>query len=360
MKAKPTFHSLRVQEVRRETADCVSVSFDVPETLTDAYAFTQGQYLTLKTQINGEEVRRSYSICTSPLDDDLRVAIKEVPDGKFSTFANQHLQKDTLIDVMTPTGNFFTELSETNEKNYVCFAAGSGITPVMSIMKTVLQREPNSQFTLFYGNKGADSVIFKEKIDGLKSDYMNRLTVHHILSREHPGSDLFYGRIDEEKCQSFCNLLLDVKEVDEFFLCGPKAMIRAVSTTLEKEGVDKKRIHFELFTSPLGKLDGKRKVRKTVAKNIISKIKITSDSNLLQFDLESEGVTILDAALAAGADLPFACKGGVCCTCKAKLISGNIEMDVNYALEPDEVAAGYILTCQAHPTTDEVHVSFDE
>jgi len=358
----PKFHTLQVKEVRKETPDCVSVAFGVPDALKVDYDFIQGQYLTLKTNINGEEVRRSYSICSSPLDDELRVAIKHVEDGRFSTFANQKLQTDDMLDVMTPMGKFYTELDENNEKHYVAFAAGSGITPVMSILKTVLAVEPKSRFTLFYGNRNFESIIFREAIEALKNKYLERLSVHHILSREVLGSPLFNGRIDADKCRQFCKVFFDAKEISEYFLCGPEDMIFSVKDTLEEQGVDKKRIHFELFTTPTTKAVQTKKSDKVVTPSSESDSQITVilDGDAFDFSLSATGDNILDTALKNGADLPFACKGGVCCTCRAKILEGEVKMDVNYALEPDEVAAGFVLTCQSHPRTDKVVVSFDE
>ncbi|MCB0586378.1 MAG: phenylacetate-CoA oxygenase/reductase subunit PaaK [Phaeodactylibacter sp.] len=354
----PKFHPLKIKEVRREAGECVSVAFEVPEALKPEYRFTQGQHLTLKAELDGEEVRRSYSICASPYDGVLRVAIKKLEGGRFSTFANEKLKAGDTLEVMTPMGRFFTELDPANEKHYVAFAAGSGITPILSIMKAVLQREPKSEFTLFYGNQKVDTIIFREEIEGLKNEYMGRLSVHHILSRELQGSELFSGRIDAGKCSTFCDKLIDPQEVDEFFLCGPETMIHDIRDTLTGMGVDKKKIHFELFIAGLnGKAQKKKEQRK--GESVAATVQITLDGNSFEFPLTSTQDTILEAAHKAGANLPFACKGGVCCTCRAKLMEGEVEMDVNYALEPDEVEAGYILTCQSHPKTDKVVVDFD-
>ncbi len=356
------FHSLTVQDIRKETPDTVSVSFDVPQELENDYKFIQGQYLTLKTLIDGEDVRRSYSICVSPNDGELRVAVKKVPGGKFSTYANEKLAVGDVLDVMTPTGKFYTEVAENNKKNYVAFAAGSGITPIMSIMKTVLEQEPNSEFTLFYGNKHSGSIIFKEQIEDLKDVYTNRFSVYHVLSREQTGADLFYGRIDEEKCSIFCSKLFDPKKVDEYFLCGPETMIRLVSKELEVAGVDKDKVHFELFTSP-AQLEGAKQAKaQQETTNDVDHAKITLqiDGDKSTYELHDKNTTILDSALDAGLDVPFACKGAVCMTCRAKLKSGEARMDLNYSLTDDEVKQGYILTCQAHPTTQEIEVSFDD
>jgi ring-1,2-phenylacetyl-CoA epoxidase subunit PaaE len=357
-----TFHKLRVKEVRPETSDCVSVAFDVPEELADQFDFIQGQYLTIKTKIEGEEVRRSYSICTAPQDKDLRVAIKKVPGGAFSTYANDILEAGSELDVLEPAGRFYTQLDPSHEKHYVGFAAGSGITPVMSILKTILQAEPKSQFTLFYGNKGSDSIIFLEELEALKNKYLGRLSIHHVLSREQTGSDLFYGRIDGEKAATFFQKILSPEMVDDIFLCGPEPMILGVRDRLEAAGVTAEQIHFELFTSSLALQEQARKKREERAaaqEAFDAHITIQLDGNILEFPMRSDDDSILDAALKTGADLPFACKGGVCCTCRAKVDAGEVDMLINYALEPDEVEAGYVLTCQSIPKTKEVTINYD-
>jgi ring-1,2-phenylacetyl-CoA epoxidase subunit PaaE len=357
---KPTFHSLKIKEIRKETRDSCSIAFEIPENLKSAYNFTQGQYLTLKTEINKEDVRRSYSICSSPNDKELRVAVKQVPNGKFSTFANHELKAGDVLEVMTPMGNFYTELKEDNEKHYIGFAAGSGITPIISILKTVLETEPKSSFTLLYGNKNTRSIIFKEELEGLKNSYMERLTVHYFLSREMLDAPLMNGRIDKAKCDAIFDALLDVSDIDECFSCGPESMIFAVKDVLTERGFEEEKIHFELFTSPLGKLGVEKKIEvKEENKGKAAKVTINLDGKAFQFDLPFGTDNLLDAALKQGADLPFACKGGVCCTCKARITEGSVDMALNYALEKDEVAAGFILTCQSYPTTDKIVVDFD-
>ncbi|MCB9283630.1 MAG: phenylacetate-CoA oxygenase/reductase subunit PaaK [Lewinellaceae bacterium] len=356
----PKFHTLKIKDVRPETADCVSVAFEVPGSLAGEYVFVHGQNLTLKATIQGEEVRRSYSICTSPLDNELRVAIKKVPGGRFSTFANEMLKAGDSLEVMTPSGNFSVPLDPANRKHYAAFAAGSGITPVLSILRTVLLTEPGSEFTLFFGNKSAENIIFRDQLEDLKNRFLDRLSIHHVLSREYPGADLFYGRIDGDRCGDFCRLLLDPEDVDEYFLCGPEEMIFGVKGKLEEVGVDPKHIHYELFTSPVGPLGVKTPPPPRMDKSVRSQIEVTLDGNAFSFELDSGGDTILDGALKAGADLPFACKGGVCATCKARIMEGEVAMQVNYALEPDEVKAGFVLTCQSHPRTERVVVSYDE
>jgi ring-1,2-phenylacetyl-CoA epoxidase subunit PaaE len=352
------FHTLKVQDIRQETADCVSVAFAVPDHLKDVFAFTQGQYLTLRTHLNGEEVRRSYSLCVSPLDKEWRVAIKAVPGGLFSTYANQQLKVGDSLEVMPPEGRFFTALDPQQSRRYVAFAAGSGITPIISIVKTVLETEPLSHFTLFYGNQRTESIIFRELIEGLKNSHLNRFSVHYLLSREHPGSDLFSGRIDGEKCRVFSQKLFQPEAIDAFFLCGPEAMTLAVRDELKAQGVPLKKIHLELFGTS-AKARKRPSVTKLSETGFMAKVQLQLDGNRIQFAMTDPDEPVLDAALRQGADLPFACKGGVCCTCRAKLEKGTAEMAVNFALEPEEVAAGYILTCQAYPTSEEVSINFD-
>jgi len=356
------FHSLQIAEVRHETPDCVSVAFQVPKDQMDHYQFTQGQYLTLKTEIDGEEVRRSYSICASPFDQELRVAIKKVPGGKFSTFANEKLQAGDSLEVMPPMGNFFTKLDSAHQKHYLGFAAGSGITPILSIVKTVLKTEPQSHFTLFYGNRTVESIIFREALEALKNEYLDRLTIHYLLSREHPGSDLFYGRIDAQKCGVFFDRLIDTSTVDEVFLCGPETMIEAVKSSLTLQGVPKKNIHFELFFSASAEKAKQQRIdiiQEDDSPESATEVTILIDGNRQEFQMPNSRKSILDGAIEAGADLPYSCKGGVCSTCRARLMEGEVDMPINYALEEDELAAGYILTCQAHPKSDKIYVDFD-
>jgi len=355
------FHPLKIKEVRRETDECVSLLFDIPNEFRDQFAFRQGQSLTMRTQLNGEEVRRTYSICSSPLDKEWRVAVKKVEGGIFSAHANEKLKAGDTIEVMPPVGKFYTDLHPTNKKNYLAVVAGSGITPVLSIIKTTLLTEPKSSFTLLFGNKNRASIIFKEELEALKNKFIDRLTIHHVLSREVPDAPIYHGRINLEKCQVIFNKLIDLHTIDEIFICGPEEMIFSVKSFLESKGVDKKHIHFELFTTPGQKAyASKPKSEDKQEKGPKSKIKVKLDGVMFDFDLSQTGDTILDAALKQGADLPFACKGGVCCTCKAKLVKGKVEMEVNYGLEEEEIEAGFILTCQSHPTSPEVFVDFDE
>lgn len=354
------FHKLPIKEIRRETADCVSVLFDVPSSLKESFTFRQGQSLTMRTFINGEEVRRTYSICSSPLDNEWRVAIKRVDGGAFSGFANEQLKKGDVLEVMQPVGKFYTELNPSQKKNYLAIAAGSGITPVLSLIKTTLRTEPHSTFTLVYGNRSKNSIIFKEELEAIKDKFLNRFRVYHILSRERTDVPLNSGRIDTNKLIEL-GRLVDYDKINEAFICGPEQMIFCAKEFLEQKNIPKKNIHFELFTTPGQKVPGEPVGQKEITedKGPKSKVSVKLDGIMFDFDLGMNSLSILDAALKQGADLPFACKGGVCCTCKAKLLEGEVSMDVHWGLEDDEIADGYILTCQSHPKTEKVVVDFD-
>lgn len=356
------FYSLKVQDVRPETADCVSVSLEVPAELRELFRFAPGQYLTFRRHMDGAEVRRSYSICSSPKDGELRVAIKKVEEGKFSTYAHSSLKAGEVLDVMPPMGKFTPKRSEQTHKEYLAFAAGSGITPIMSIMKTVLEDEPGSRFTLVYGNKSRNSVIFRESIEALKNIYMERLSLYHVLSREYMEVPLFSGRIDAAKCREFCRSLIDLSTIDEAFICGPESMILSVRQELIDLGLPTEKIHIELFTSPdQPKASHEKWVKEhDSSKGPCSKVSITLDGTTFDMEVPFNGESILDAALRHGADLPYACKGGVCCTCRALVTEGEVEMEVNYSLEHYEVEKGYVLTCQSHPRTERVIIDFDQ
>ncbi len=352
------FHPLTVKKIRKETNDCVSIIFDVPENLRSQFQFQQGQNLTIKKILNGEDIRRSYSICSGIFENELKVAVKKVDGGLFSTFAVDQLQEGDTLEVMPPSGTFNTPLDKNNKKYYIAIAAGSGITPVLSIIKTTLAAEPQSSFTLIYGNRLSSSIIFKEELQNLKDKYLDRFRLHHILSRERMEAEINNGRIGKEKCTSLAQLY-NFKEADEFFICGPEQMIFDVKDFLENSGINKKNIHYELFTTPARKSADFKHVPKSENADQ-SLITVKLDGRSFDFKLDYNSNNILDAALASGADLPYACKGGVCCTCKAKLLEGEVEMEVNYGLEPDEVEAGFILTCQSHPRTPKVVVDFDQ
>ena len=354
------FHKIKVKKINRETNDCVSLSLDVPDELKETFRYKHGQYLTFKRMENGEEIRRSYSLCSSPNDGEWKVAIKKVPDGKFSTYANATLTIGDELEVMPPAGRFFTELNKDNQKNYLAFAAGSGITPVLSIIKTILYTEPKSAVTLIYGNKGRNSIIFKEELEALKNKYVQRLSVHHILSREHGDTEILFGRIDKEKTRFILDKIIDAAQIDDCFICGPEEMVHAVTDTLVAANVDRKKIHSELFTTAESRKAIHKKIKNTEGEHDkTSKVTIKLDGITRLMEMSYYGDTILDAAMANGSELPYSCKNGMCSTCRAKVTKGKVEMDVNYSLEPDEVAAGYILTCQARPLSDEVVVDFD-
>ncbi|MFN8250944.1 MAG: 1,2-phenylacetyl-CoA epoxidase subunit PaaE [Ferruginibacter sp.] len=350
------FHLLKVKAINKETADCVSVVFDVPEHLEKAYSYEQGQNITLKKTIDGEALRRSYSVCNAPHEKELKVAIKKVEGGKFSAFANDILQPGDELEVLPPTGKFNTALDASHKKNYLAFAAGSGITPVISLIKATLHTEPGSSFTLVFGNRSRASIIFFEELEAIKNKYLDRFSLINILSRERTESAINFGKIDEVKLTEL-EKLVNYSKVDEYFICGPEAMIFCVKDFLEQKGTDKKKIHFELFNS-----SGKIPSSNTPAADNGAQSTITVKADGRSFDIGlalNSNTTILDAALSQGADLPFACKGGMCCTCKAKLIEGEVSMDVSWGLEQEEIEKGFILTCQSHPKTEKVVVDFD-
>lgn len=350
------FHTLKVKELRRPTAESVAVTFEIPDELREEFSFTQGQHLTLKKDINGEDTRRSYSICSCPIDETVTVAIKKLEGGAFSTYANDELKVGDEIEVMPPHGHFYVPLDPSNANSYVAFASGSGITPIMSIIETTLRTEPESEFTLFYGNRRTSTIIFQEELEALKNRHMGRFSLYHILSKERQESDLFNGRIDAEKIQAYARLFFSTEVVDHYFTCGPEEMMLAVQSELKNLGVPDEKVHLELFTSPVGKLGGKEKEIKHEKAH--AEITVVLDGNSMTFPYDSDK-SILDVAFDNGADLPYACKGGVCSTCVCKVEEGEVEMDVNYALEPDELERGLVLSCQSYPKTDKVKLSFD-
>ncbi len=353
------FYPLKIKSVKRETPECVSILFEIPDALKENFRYDAGQHLTIRTNINGKEIRRNYSLCSSPLSNEWRIAIKKMEGGLFSTFANGNLKAGDILDVMPPMGKFFTVLNSIHKKNYVAIAAGSGITPILSIITTTLQTEPASSFILVYANKTRGDIIFKDALDALKNKHMNRFSVHHIFSREKTDAAINEGRIDEAKAAIIFSKFIEIKSMDECFICGPAAMIETVRNYLEQSGFDKKKIHYELFAAATQNIIATSRPTIDKTDSPTSNITIKLDGRALSFKLPYDGFSILDAALQQGADLPYACKGGVCCTCKAKLLEGEVKMDLNYGLEQDEVDAGYILTCQSHPLTEQVTVDFD-
>ncbi len=351
------FYPLVVEEVRQETDDCVSVSFRLPAELREVFRFQPGQHLGIRKTIGGEELRRTYSLCTDPVSGVLRVAIKKVPGGRFSTFANEDLQAGDTLEVMAPAGRFGINIDPGRRRHLVAFAAGSGITPIMSIMRSVLAHEPGSHFTLFYGNSRLDSIIFREALESLKNQYLDRLSIYHLLSRQEQDIPLFNGRINKEKADRLIDGLLDLEAVDEVFLCGPFGMVEAVRDSLLERGMPEARIHLELF-APAGEQAARPRARPAQSFEG-GTIRIILDGQQFSVPITDRDATILDLAHRAGIDLPYACKGGVCSTCRAHLEKGAVDMPVNYALENDELAADYILTCQSYPLTENLRVNFD-
>ncbi len=355
--AAPRFHRLAVNDLRRETADAVSMTFAIPSELADDYAFAPGQYLTLRTTMDGEEVRRSYSICSGPDDGELRIAVKKVDGGAFSSWAADELKSGDELDVMTPTGRFGVAPAPEEARIYVGFAAGSGITPILSIVKGVLAREPNSRFFLFYGNRATEGVMFREALEELKDRFLQRFSLFHVISGEEQDIPILHGRLDGEKVRVLLRSLVPAATVDHVFICGPTGMSEDIEATCRDIGIAEDRIHVERFVSGLG---GKPRPKAVIAPSAPPKAFASLIIDGKRRDVPvAEGEAILDAALRAGMDLPFACKGGMCSTCRAKLVEGEAEMDVNYSLEPWELKAGFVLTCQAKPVSDKVVVDYD-
>lgn len=353
------FHSLKVKDIRRETSDAVSIAFDVPPQIQHEFQYKQGQYITIKTNVNGEELRRSYSICTSPYSEkELRVAVKEVADGRVSTLMNRQWKVGDEVEVMTPMGNFSSVLSGNNKKHYVLFAGGSGITPMMSILKSVLYIEKQSRVTLVYANRDEDSVIFKSDIEKIAAENSDRVKVLNVYDNPKGNVEAIQtGLLAVDKVMDIVSKL-DLAKADEYFICGPGPMMENIKQALEGLNITKEKIHIEYFSA----------VADAVAKaegNVATGASVNSEITVIQYGFETkmtlntEGLSILDAAIEAGVDAPFSCKGAVCCTCRAKVLEGKVKMDANFALTDAEVEEGFILTCQSHPLTEKVIVDFD-
>ncbi len=352
------FHSVKIADIYKETKDCSVLSFEIPQELKQEFQYKQGQHLTLKSIINGQDTRRSYSLCSSPNENIWKIAVKKINGGLFSTFVNDTIKTGDFLDVMPPNGNFYTEINPKKAKNYIAFAAGSGITPILSIIKTHLASEPNSTFKLFYLNRTVKSIIFKEEIEQLKNTYFDRFEIFHFLTKEHRSIELLNGRFTKEKLQVLTKNIIDIPSTDECFICGPEQMIFLIRDELVAAGLDKNKIHYELFTSGITEED-KARMAKIVEKKVEgTDVTIIDGGKEFHFVMDDDFDNILDGALAAGADLPFACKGGVCSTCKCKVVSGTVEMKINYALDENEVAKGLVLSCQAVPTSEKVVVDF--
>ena len=353
------FHRLTIAEVARETRDAVAITFDVPPSLKEAFRFVQGQHLTLRADIGGEDLRRSYSICSAVQDDCLRIAVKRAPGGAFSTWANERVTPGQTIEVMPPMGHFNVPLHPDNRRHYLGFAAGSGITPLLSIVKTTLLTEPHSRFTLFYGNRSSATVIFKEALCDLKDQFLARLNIVHVMSREPQDIALLNGRIDRQKADALLAHWVDLDDVDTAFVCGPDGMMQAVAASLQGHGFPKSKIKIELFAASIPKHEHKAALQVAAGRSECTVTAII-DGAAREFTLEKAKENVIDAALRQGIELPYSCKGGVCSTCRAKLVEGEVDMDVNFALEDYELARGFILCCQSYPVTDKVVVDFDQ
>ena len=354
------FYKLKVSDVRRETHDAVSVAFEIPVQLAVEYQYKQGQYLTLKLKTNGEEIRRSYSVCTSPFaEKELRIAIKEVKDGRASTFINRNLKKGDELEVMTPMGNFHSPLSGANKKNYVLFAGGSGITPMMSTLKSVLYIEKQSTITLIYANRDEESTIFKNEIEKIAADNKDKVNVVFVYDEpKQPIAELYKGVMTKEKTKAVVENHIALNANNDFFICGPGPMMENVKQVLEELKVAKEKIHIEYFTAVAEAIANAEKPAAISGKGT-SKVTVLQYGIENTFDLASNGDSILDAAIEHGIDAPYSCKGAVCCTCRAKVLKGKVTMDANFALTDHEVEQGYILTCQSHPITDKVVLDYD-
>ncbi len=355
-----TFYDIKLNQVYKETDDTTVISFDVPQELKEDFKYRQGQFLTLRAVIDGEDVRRSYSLCSSPLDEEWKVAVKEIYKGKFSTYVNRELKTGDTLRVAAPSGDFGIDCDTENAtKNYIAFAAGSGITPMLSIIKTHLAAEPKAKFKLFYLNRTAKSIIFKEEIEALKNKYLSRFEVFYFLSREKRDIDLFNGRFDQEKLQMLTKTLINAPHTDHAFICGPEEMIFLIRDELVAAGMKKENVHFELFVSGLSDADKARAAAALEKKVDGVDVTIIDGSKEFHFVLGKDFDNVLDGAIGAGADLPFACKGGVCSTCKCQILEGSVEMKVNYALTEEEVEKGYALSCVSVPTSKKLVVSYD-
>jgi ring-1,2-phenylacetyl-CoA epoxidase subunit PaaE len=352
---RPVFHRLSVKEIEYVTDDAVAITFDVPPELAAEYDFIQGQHVTIRTSLAGDDMRRSYSICAPARHGRLRIGVKVLPGGHFSGFAQGGLKPGDELEVMTPAGRFFTTLDPATAKHYCAVAAGSGITPILSIIATSLEREPHSRFTLIYGNRTSRSVMFIEDLEDLKNRYPERFQLIHVLSREPSDSELLSGRIDRERFARITSAFVPIATVNDWFLCGPYEMVFALRDALAERGVKRSHIHSELFhveaTKPV--------VAEPTENGTGSDVSVILDGRRSSFKLPHGDVPILEAVLRVRSDAPFACRGGVCGTCRARLVSGTVEMDTNYALEPEEIERGYVLTCQSHPTSPEVILDYD-
>ena len=355
------FHPLEVTEIRRDTRDAVVVTLQPREEDRAAFDFTQGQYLTFRRLFDGEELRRSYSICAGLDEGVLRVGIKRVDGGCFSTWANEELRPGETLEAMPPMGAFFTPIEPDVAKHYLGFAGGSGITPILSIIKTTLSREPQAQFTLVYANRHVSSIMFREELEDIKNLYLGRFAALHVLESEAQDIDLFTGRIDAEKCEALFRCWIDLKSVDTVFICGPEPMMLAIASTLRAHGLRDEQIKFELFASSQpGRARRKVESADSDGRHATCEATVILDGTTRNFSFPKQGQSLLEAALENRMDAPYACRAGVCSTCRAKVLEGDVEMETNHALEDYEVEQGYVLTCQSYPLSDRIVVSYDQ
>ncbi len=359
MSLNTRFHTLKVAEVRHETADAVSIRFEIPPDLEDAFAFKAGQHLTLRAQIGGEDIRRNYSVCAAPSENEIRIAIKQMSAGKFSSWANANLRVGQTIDVLPPMGRFLIPETDAAAPHYVAFAGGSGITPVLSILKTALEARADSSFTLLYGNRDSASIMFLEELAALKNRYLDRLEVYHFLEDEAEEIELFNGRLDRAKCDEILSHLVDPASVTAFFVCGPGPMMDAVEASLLARNVPPARILIERFTTGETPVAQRAREAALEQKAAGTRLSVTLDGRSRTIAFDPRKGSILECVQAAGLPAPYACKGGVCTTCRARLVSGTVTMKKNYGLTDEEVAQGYVLTCQAVPTSETVVLTYD-
>jgi len=354
------FHKLRIAEVRRETPDAVSIRFEIPEHLKQVFVFKAGQHLTLRTELDGEDVRRNYSVCVAPSETEMRIAIKQMTPGRFSLWANANLREGNEIEVLPPMGRFVVPEKPGGSPYYVALAGGSGITPVISIVKTVLETQPTARLVLLYGNRNTAAVMFLEELAGLKNRYMDRLELYHFLEDEAEEIELFNGRLDREKCEAVFDSLVDVKSADTFFICGPGPMMDAAEAALLARGVPPEKILIERFTSSALSAEQLAAREALQQKAAGTELIVTLDGRRSRIAFDPTKGSILDCVHAAGMPAPYACKGGVCTTCRAKILEGQVTMTKNYGLTEQELAAGYVLTCQSVPATDRIVLNYDE
>jgi ring-1,2-phenylacetyl-CoA epoxidase subunit PaaE len=359
---RATIHPLRVSAVERLTDDAIAIEFDVPPELAEEYRFAHGQHVSLRSLEAGDDLRRSYSICSAVGSGRLRVAVKRLPGGVFSAYAHDHLKAGDIIEVVTPIGRFNTALDAQQAKSYAMVAAGSGITPILSILATILETEPRSSATLIYGNRTVQDIMFLEELEDLKNLHPDRFAMFHVLSREEQDVALFHGRIDRDHLSQFLDQLLRPEDVDEWFLCGPREMVDGARALLIERGTQPAHVHSELFHADGAPRPTQTREPSAPSPTIegASEVTIILDGRRSTFQLARDGERVLDAALRMRSDAPYACKGGVCGTCRAKLVSGSVEMEQCYALEQSEIDAGFVLACQSHPTSEKVVLDFDQ